>query len=157
MKKRVLLQGVTGLLLVCGAAAQGILPSPPKRLVTRPTGGGASGGVSIVTPDPSENPNVRHTTHLVLSESRQWTSVDGKTLQAKLLAFEDVVVDAPKGAQPAPPVPPASVTVVRAGKIRLVTAQKPFELALERLSQADREFVERIRAAQSKSAPAPSP
>ena len=42
------------------------------------------GGVSIVTPDSHDAPAVRHITHLVLSESRVWTSSEGQTLQAKL-------------------------------------------------------------------------
>jgi len=151
------MEGVIGLLLVCGMSAQGVIPGPPKRMVTRPTGGGSTGGVSIVTPDPPSDPNVRHTTHLVLSESRLWTSTDGKTLQAKLLAFEDIVTEAPKGAQAAAPVPPANITVIRGGKIRLVTDVKPFELALERLSQSDREFVERISAAHPPKPAAPAP
>ncbi len=151
------MEGVIGLLLVGGISAQVVVPGPPKRMVVRPTGGGGAGGVSIVTPDPASDPNVRHTTHLVLSDSRQWTSTDGKTLQAKLLAFEDIVVETPKGAQPAAPVPPANITVIRGGKIRLVTEQKPFELTLERLSQADRDFVERISAAHPQKPVPPAP
>jgi len=155
MKKCALIEGMIGLLLVCGISAQGVTPTAPKRMITRPTGGGSSGGISVV--DPPADSKVRHTTHIVLAESRQWTSTDGKTLQAKLLAFEDIVVETPKDAQPAAPVPPATVTVIRAGKIRLVSEQKPFELALDRLSQADRDFVEVIDAAHAKKPAAPAP
>ena len=150
MKKCALIEGGIGLLLVCASCAQGVMPTTPRRTITRPTGGGSSGGVSIVTPDPPADTKVRHTTHIVLAESRQWTSTDGKTLQARLLAFEDLVVETPKGAQPAAPVLPANVTVIRVGKIRLASEQKPFELALERLSQADRDFVESVNAAHAK-------
>ena len=150
------IQGVAGMLMVCGVSAQVVLPASPRNMVNRPTGGGGIGGVSIVTPDSHDAPAVRHITHLVLSESRVWTSSEGQTLQAKLLAFEDVVVEAPKGAQPAAPAPPANISVIRAGKIRLISDKKPFELALDRLSQADREFVERISAAHpTKSAATP--
>jgi hypothetical protein len=155
MKKHALIEGVIGLLLVCGVLAQGVTPTTPKRMITRPTGGGSTGGISIV--DPPADPKVRHTTHLVLTESRQWTSTDGRTLQAKLLAFEDIVVETPKDAQPAAPVLPATVTVIRGGKIRLVSDQKPFELALDRLSQADRDFVAGINAAHAKKPAAPAP
>ena len=79
------------------------------------------------------------------------TSTEGKALTAKLIAFEDLVVEAPKGApQPATPPPPAIPTVIHGGKIRLVGTQKPFELALDRLSQPDRDFVEQVRAARTK-------
>ena len=136
--------------MVCGIAAQMVVPGSPKHMVSRATGGGTTGGVSIKTADGTTDQKVRYTTHVVLADARQWTSTDGKTLQAKLVAFEDVVVEAAKGVQPAAPVPPAIVTVVRNGKIRLVSTQKPFELALERLSQADRDFVEQSRAEHAK-------
>ena len=152
-----LIAGLTGLLLACGISAQVVVPSTPKRMVSRSTGHSGAGGVSISSSDGSADQKVRYTTHLVLSDSRSWTSSDGKTLQAKLIAFEDLVVEAPKGAaQPSAPVPPATLTVIRGGKIRMVSNQKPFELPLERLSQADRDFVEQIRAAHAKK-PLPSP
>jgi len=157
MQKPLMLEALVSLLLVGGVAAQVAIGSAPKGMVTRPIGGGSIGGVGITTSDPPANPNERHTTHLVLSEARQWTSTDGRTLQAKLLAFEDIVVEVPKGTQPAAPVLPANVTVIRSGKIRLVTEKKPFELALDRLSQADRDFVERISAEHAKKPLTPPP
>jgi hypothetical protein len=91
---------------------------------------------------------VRYTTHVVLSESRIWTSAEGKPLEAKLLAFEDLVVEKAQGNEtPDLPEPPKHPTVVRDGKVRLLIGKKPVELPLARLSQADRDFVERIRRA----------
>jgi hypothetical protein len=140
-----------GLLLTGTISAQVVIPAMPKKIVTRPIGGSSSGGVEVVPKGESGGQKERYITHFVLSEDRQWTSSDGQTLQAKLIAFEDMVVEKPVAtAAPTPPVPPANPTVIRNGKIRLVSQQKPFELALERLNQADRDFVEKVRAAHAK-------
>jgi hypothetical protein len=76
----------------------------------------------------------------------------GKPLDAKLIAFEDLVAQAPKGSQPAMPTPPSNPTVIRDGKVRLLVNQKPVELALEKLSEQDRDFVGQIKAALDKKA-----
>ena len=99
----------------------------------------------------TENPNVRYVTHIVLYQNRWWTNSEGKLLEAKLIAFEDQVAEAPKGgAEPKFTAPPSRPTVIRDGKIRLLVNQKPVELQLEKLSQQDREFVEQINAAIAK-------
>ncbi len=158
MMKGSLIGLTAGLLLAGVLGAQVVIPPSAKRMTPRPTGGGTPGGVSITTSDGDKDQKVRYTTHIVLADSRQWTSTDGRTLQAKMIAFEDLVVETPKdAAQPKPPALPPTVTVVRAGKIRLVSDQKPYELALERLSQADRDFVEKIRAAHAKKAETSAP
>lgn len=144
------------MLLVCAAAAQVELPGTNG--MSTHTTGGVGGGVGITTANGKAESKVSYTTHIVLADSRQWTSTDGKTLQAKMIAFEDIVVETPKGAaQPPVPAPPATLTVIRGGKIRLVSTQKPFELALSRLSQDDRDFVERIRAVHAKKPASPAP
>jgi hypothetical protein len=151
-----LIATAAGVLLVGTLAAEVEVPGG-KGMSTHTTGG-AVGGVGITTTNGNADSKVTYTTHVVLADTRQWTSTDGKTLQAKMIGFDDIVVETPKGAaQPPPPAPPANVTVVRGGKIRLVATQKPFELALDRLSQADREFVERIRAAHANKPPPPAP
>lgn len=153
-------QAVIGFLLgwamVGGAAAQVVLPGGAKSPVTRPIGGGVNGGVnggasiSGGTPAPAKQ---RYTTHIVLSESRVWQNLDGRTLEGKLLAFEDVVTEVVAGAgEPPAPVPPANPTVVRNGKVRLLVGKKPFELPLTNLVKADQEFIESIRAALAKKA-----
>jgi hypothetical protein len=40
---------------------------------------------------------VRRVTHIVLYEYRIWTNTEGKPLDAKLLAFEDLVAETPMG------------------------------------------------------------
>ncbi|MEI6654526.1 MAG: hypothetical protein WCP45_07140, partial [Verrucomicrobiota bacterium] len=139
-----------------GFSAQMVVPSSPRKMTTRPIGGNSSVGVKITPTDTAEQ-KVRYTTHIVLAETRQWTSTDGKSLQAKWIAFEDLVVESTQGAaKPTPPAPPTHPTLVRDGKIRLIGPQKSFELPLDRLSQADRDFVEQFRAAHL-SKPEPTP
>ncbi len=151
-----LIAGVTGVLLAGGLSAQMVVPASPRKMTTRPIGGNSSVGIKI-TPTDTPEQKVRYTTHIVLAETRQWTSTDGKSLQAKWIAFEDLVVESTQGAaKPTPPAPPANPTLVRDGKIRLIGTQKTFELPLDRLSQADRDFVEQYRAAHL-SKPAPTP
>ncbi len=88
----------------------------------------------------------RTITYLVLSESRSWTSTDGKVLEAKLIAFEDIVIEGKvEGGSQAPTKPPANPTVVRNDKVRLLAGKKSYELDLSRLSEADRSFIEQTR------------
>jgi len=144
---------MTAMLLPAAANSQ-VVPATPKGFKTRPIGGGTSGGVEVI---PRETPKVRYTTHVVLSVSRLWTSTDGKLLEGKLIAFEDLVVEAPKGAAPPEnPTPPESPTVIRDGKVRLLVKQKPVEVAVARLSQSDQEFIEQTRKAYTKKTP-PTP
>jgi len=141
-------------LFATGALAQRDVPPPPGvNIKPRAIDGGGQGGIEVV---PKAPPKVRYTTHIVLSESRTWTSSDGKPLEAKLLAFEDLVAEAAEGATPpAVPEPPKHPTVVRGDKVRLLVGKKPVEVPLSRLSQADQDFIERIRRA--KEAPAKAP
>ena len=156
--KRSLLCGLVGLLATGAAAAQIVVPATPKKFVTRPIGGNTSGGVEVIPHDAPTEAKARYVTHVVLCDERLWTSADGKPLSAKLIAFEDLVAEAAKGAsQPEMPAPPANPTVVRNGKIRLFADKKAYELALDRLSQTDREFVEQIRAAREKKTDAAKP
>jgi hypothetical protein len=87
----------------------------------------------------------RAVTHVVLGDQRQWDSADGRTIDAKLIAFEDLVLESKKGVAPAMPDPPKHPTVVRDGKIRLSMKGKPVVIALSKLSVADQEYVEKIR------------
>lgn len=146
--------GLTSTLLLTATAFPQVIPATPKGFKTRPIGSGTSGGVEVI---PKEAPKVRYTTHIVLSASRLWTSTDGKLLEGKLIAFEDMVVEAPKGAAPPEnPAPPESPTVIRDGKVRLLVKQKPVEVPVARLSQSDQEFIEQTRKAYTKKTP-PTP
>ena len=126
----------------------------PKKFKTRAVGGGVNPGATVDA-GKSASPGVRYITHVVLSESRLWTNTEGKPLEAKLIAYEDLVAEAPEGtAEPIMPAPPMNPTVTRGGKIRLLVNQKPAEIALDRLSVADREFIGHLQAALAKKAAA---
>jgi hypothetical protein len=145
-----------GFIVACGASAQVVVPATPKKFVTRPIegGGGASiGGVEVLPKDGAKDQKVRFTTHIVLSTSRLWTSTEGKILEGKLIAFEDMVVEAPKGVTPPSPTPPETPTVVRDEKVRLLVKQKPVELPIKRLSPGDQEFIEQVRKSYTKKHP----
>lgn len=131
---------------------------PPNPMVTsgkfktRSTGGGVDSGASLDQSKTAET-KVRYITHIVLFEYRMWTSTEGKPLEAKLIAFEDLVAETPKGAtEPVMPQPPANPTVTRDGKIRLLVNKKPVEVALDRLCQSDREFIDQMKASLAKKA-----
>lgn len=136
------------------AAAQVVIPPNPGKSEKRAIGGGSTGAVEVI---PKKDPKVRYTTHIVLSVSRIWTSSDGKLLEGKLIAFEDLVTEAAKGAQePSPPEAPKHPTVVKADKVRLLIQKKPVEIPLSRLSQGDRDFVEQTRKSyEAKTPPTP--
>ncbi len=134
--------------------AQLVKPPPPegsdtpRGIDSRSGGGRTSGGVEINPGGGSGKPKARYTTYLVLVDTRQWTSNDGTPLMGKLIAFEDLVVEAPKGDEPPEsPVPPRHPTVVRQSKVRLLVDNKPFEVPLERLGASDRELIEKTRLA----------
>lgn len=97
---------------------------------------------------------VKTITYITLSEARQWTSSDGKTLLAKIIAFEDIVTESAdkSEAQQTATMPTTTPTLIKDGKIRLLVNRKPFELALDKLSQPDRDFVENLRSAIQKKA-----
>jgi len=124
----------------------------PKKFTTRPIGGGVNPGAEV-EPEKTAPPTVRYTTHIVLYPYRMWSSTEGKPLEAGLIAFEDLVAEAPKGSvEPVMPQPPANPTLIRDGKIRLLVKQKPIEIPLDRLSQADREFIDQMKVALAKKA-----
>lgn len=126
-------------------------PGTPGGFKTRSAGGSLNPGATLNPPKP---PVARYVTHIVLYEYRMWSSSDGKPLEAKLIAFEDLVVEAAQGTVPEMPKPPARPTVIRDGKIRLLVKNKPVTVALDRLSESDREFVAAIDAALTKKAAA---
>lgn len=134
-----------------------IPPNPmvsPKKFKTRAVGGGVNPGASV-DPGKPANPNVRYVTHIVLCDYRMWSNTEGNPLEAKLIAFEDLVAEAPKGsAEPVMPAPPTHPTATRGGKVRLLVNQKPVEIALDRLSESDREFIGQLQAALAKKAAA---
>ena len=152
---------LAGLLTMHSALAQipaNPLVKPPARNPANDLSkGGFNGGDVGATVRPSQvKPTVQQTTYITLGESRQWTSVEGKVIEGKLIAFEQSVQKSAD--ESAPPPDAAQLTVVRDGKARLLVKSKPVELSLERLSEPDRVFIEKIRegiAAQAQKAPSP--
>ena len=152
----------TLVLLICTltviAKAQ-VVPTTPTKFKTRGVGtstsstSAVSGGGTATIGVPQQKPDtvVRTTTYLTLTLPRQWTSADGKPLLASLIAFEDMVVETLKSEQPtggpATTMPKLNgkPTVVKAGKVRLFSNGKPYEVALDKLSQADRDFIDTVK------------
>jgi hypothetical protein len=150
--------GLAMIALAQGGISQVVAPASPKKFVPRAIGGGSTGGVEVIPRDGKTTGTVRYTTRITLSPARIWTSTDGKQLDARLIAFEDLIVEGPEGGAP-PPAPPApeSPTVVRDGKVRLWLKDKPVEVPLTRLSQADLDFIEQVRKVHEKKKPEPEP
>ncbi len=131
-----------------GLAAAQVVPAHPEGFTKRSIGGVSSGSVEVQPRNGGTPETVRYVTHIILSTDRFWTSTEGKLIQGKLIAFEDMVAEAPKGAEPPPsPAPPESPTVVRDGNIRLLIKNKPVVVPLTRFNTGDLEFVEQVRKA----------
>jgi hypothetical protein len=137
-------------LLLCSQLVAQVVPTTPTQFSKRPIGGNGGAAVGLVTP-PKPEPVVRMTTYVSLTPPRQWTSNDGKPILAKLIAFEDLVVETTQAAaataQPQMPKLTGKPTVVKDGKVRLLKDKQPFEVPLERLSKPDQEFVEKLKTA----------
>jgi hypothetical protein len=127
------------------AFAQFPVPSGKGGTGTRTIDGGSSVSPGIAPARPNDEKITQHITQLSLSEMRLWTSSDGKVIEAKLIAFEDLRVEAVNGAVVKQPEPPKYPSVVKDGSVRLAVNRKPVVLPLVRLSKEDQEFVEKIR------------
>ncbi|MEI6177346.1 MAG: hypothetical protein WCS43_10675 [Verrucomicrobiota bacterium] len=147
-----------GMALVCVSSAQMVVPGTLGKFKPRSIGdGGTNSGVNVIPREQGKPATARYTTHIILSESRIWSSTDGKTLTGKLIAFEDLVAVTPQGAaQPVMPPPPAKPTVIRDQKVRLFINQKAVEVPLDRLVKLDQELIAQIQAAIAKKAEKPT-
>lgn len=109
----------------------------------------------MIAPEPPPQTS-RATTYITLTPDRTWKNLEGKTLQGKLIAFEDMVMEVAAGQIPEPPKPTAHPTVVKEGKVRLLIHKKPFVIDIHTLSAADQEEIRSIEAAHArKSSPTP--
>lgn len=149
--------------IICGAAQAQVVPTTPTKFIKRGLGAANTGSgtisnngtnsttVGATTPKPETV--VRTVTYISLSPPRQWTSTDGRPLLGKLIAFEDVTVEERKtGATPAAPAVaptmpklPGKPTVVKDGKVRLLVGQTPYEVATDKLSVLDRDYIDTIK------------
>lgn len=109
------------------------------------------GGSSTIIPKAPPQ-TTRATTYVTLTPDRSWTNSEGKTLQGRLIAFEDMVIEVPVGQTPEPSKPPAHPTVVKDGKVRFYINKKPYVLPLEKLSAADQEEIRKIESAHARKA-----
>lgn len=145
-------------LAVAGVAVAQVVPTTPTQFGKRSTGvsdaAGGSASVGLASGAAQPKPVVKQISYVSLSEARQWTSNDGKALVGKLIAFEQMeeILTEGQAASTEAPKLPARPTVIRDGKARLLVQQKPFELPLERLSEADQEFIRQIDLAIAKQA-----
>lgn len=137
-------------MLVCVSStlAQVAVPTTPKNFTMRKVGDTTS-SAGIASPTKPAETKYRMVTYVVLSAPRQWKSSDGRSLLGKLIAFEDMVVETKNVAPTADdkPVLPATITVLRDGKARLLLDQKAFEVPLDRLGADEQTFVKNIDAA----------
>lgn len=131
-----------------------VVPTTPtkfgKRGVGALTDGGGSATMGLSPNTTQPKPTVREISYITLSDSRQWTSSDGKAIIGKLIAYEQTEQTLPANqgtTTTAAPVLPARPTLIRQGQVRLLVQQKAFELPLDRLSQADRDFIQALDAA----------
>ncbi|WP_009961809.1 hypothetical protein [Verrucomicrobium spinosum] len=133
-----------------------VVPTTPKSFQKRGVGDAFNTANVNVIPAPTPPTIIRTVTYYSLSDSRQWTSADGKALVGKLIAFEEHVVETVKGT-PEPPTPapvtlPSPPTVIRDGKVRLLVNNQPYELPLTRLTKEDQEFINVAKIGASKPA-----
>ena len=154
-------------IVAAGLCLQGlnaqVVPTTPtkfgKRNVGSMTDGGGSASLGLSPQSARPAPVVKEISYLTLSDARQWTSTDGKVLVGKLIAheqMEQVLTSGQSATTTTAPALPARPTVIRQGQIRLLVQQKAFELPLDRLSQADRDFIQERDGAIAKQAAAAS-
>lgn len=118
-----------------------VTPSTPKESETRINGSGSGVGAGIR--QQKREPRKIH--YIAVTESRIWTSGDGRIVRASMLAYEP---------GPLPQGSSKPLTLVRDGKIRLLLDAKKTvsEYPLEKLSKEDQAFVEKQVAARKQAA-----
>tara|TARA_R110002096_G_scaffold435128_1_gene659449 strand:+ start:3590 stop:4048 length:459 start_codon:yes stop_codon:yes gene_type:complete len=134
-------------ILIVGAAplmAQVVPPNPNQ--FTKRNLGESGVGVNLggATGSAKQTKTVHYT---AVSPLRGWTNLDGKTIQARLMAFS-----APAPGETGP------VEVIRDGKVRLLISGKnsPVDYPLEQLKAKDKAEIQRIAEAAAQGPP-PTP
>jgi len=154
------------LALSAEAQAQVAPSAPPREFDRRESGGSnAPGGIEVGPGDisggtgaraPQDRTIVRTTTVISLTEDRQWTNAEGRVIVARVIAWQDSTEEHVRPGRPGDPpaqnpaaeeveIPDDFVPeVVRDNKVRLLRGQQAYELALDQLSEDDREFVKQL-------------
>lgn len=140
---------LTAILSLGVIASAQVVPTTPTKFGKRILGGGSGSAEVNITPPPQKERMVRMISYVTLSETRQWTSSDGRALVGKLIAFEDLVSEVPlsQASQATMQKLTGKPTVIQNQSARLLVNQTAYVLPLEKLSQPDRDFIESIRAA----------
>ncbi len=141
-------------LLAVASLGQIATPTTPTKFATRDVSSGGNTSSAVVNAKPASGESTaRITSHYSFGDARQWKSTDGRSLVGQMIAFEDAVIEVKRptagearaAAMSAPaPKPPEKFTLVREGKIRLLVSNKPYEVALDRLSEEDRAFAKQV-------------
>ena len=123
----------------------------PRKLPDNITKGGvsntgASTGASIVSRPSQSKPIVQQIIYIVISEARQWTSTDGKTLMGKLIAWEETVTTGPAPQSATAPPVTTRPTVLKNNQVRLLIDHKAYPVPLERLDPDARKFIGELQA-----------
>lgn len=150
MNVRFFLGLICALSAACPVGGQSVSGGGPRSLDRDAIPGGSSG--ATVKPPPP--PVRRATTYVTLSPERVWKNNEGKEVTGKLIAHEDIVVELAPGQEAVAAKPVERPTVIKDGKIRLLVANRPTAVALERLSTEDQAEIRRI---EKSLAPSPTP
>lgn len=145
------------LVVISQTAYSQVVPTTPTKFGKRSTGAMTTGSSTIDTGAATQQPKpiIKQVSYIALSDARQWTSSDGKALVGKLIAWEqqeEILASAADAGKMDQVQLPTRPTILRGQSIRLLIDQKPFEVPLERLSQADRDFITERDAAIAKQA-----
>jgi hypothetical protein len=136
--------GVLSFGLVAPVRAQVAVPPNPGKVTKRSLGenggSGASTGASAVTAQ-SRTVVVQH---LAVTPVAAWANLEGKTMQARLLAFS-----APAAGETGP------VEIIREGKVRFLVSgrREPVSYPLEQLGEAERTKIAAIAKAAAQGSP----
>ncbi len=111
-----------------------VTPANPTDFQKRDISGGSSSGVGIVSGQqaPAKTVTVHFT---AVTPLRVWTNTEGKAMMARLLAYS-----APEEGKTGP------VAVIREGKVRFLLEKttKPIDYELEKLSDTDRSYIQKL-------------
>ncbi len=135
---------ISGIPEQANAQSPVVTPANPTNFKKREISGGSSTGVGIVS-QKAQTKKVITINFTSVTPLRVWTNLEGKGMQARLLAFS-----APEEGTKGP------VEVIRDGKVRflLEKATKPSDYVLNQLSETDQTYIKNLAEAAAKVEPA---